>query len=163
MVVEVDDSGWGDLVGGVVIVMRRIGTNESHTGEIPLELFQGTGFKYKGYLRVATEIILEGLDALKVPKTEPLHICSGYVFTTAKETLRDLGYKVVESRIVGETQTLAEETFLKSLVQLGLGELEYIRSMRSFNRLLDWVHEDLEERERYVKTGWKSWSKHRER
>ena len=38
MVVEVDDSGWGDLIGGVVIVMRRVETDESHVGEVPLEI-----------------------------------------------------------------------------------------------------------------------------
>jgi len=48
----VDDSGWGDLIGGVVIVMRRVETGETHVGEIPLELFREPEFKYKEYLRV---------------------------------------------------------------------------------------------------------------
>ena len=163
MVVEVDDSGWGDLVGGVVIVMRRVGTDETHVGEIPLEMFQEPEFKYQGYLRAANNIILEGIDALGITKDEPLHICTGYVFTSAKETLRDLGYEVVEAKIVGATQELAEKTFIESLVDLGVGSRREVADIRSFNGFLDWVHEDLETRERFVKTGWKSWSRHRRR
>ena len=161
LVVEVDDSGWGDLIGGVVIVMRRVETDESHVGEVPLEMFQGNEFKYKMYLRATTMIILNGIDELNIRKSESLHICTGYIFTSAKETLREIGYNVVESRITGRTQELAEEEFLKSLKRLGLGSIDYLRKIRSFNGFLKWVKEDLPGRERYVKTGWKSWVKHR--
>ena len=163
MVVEVDDSGWGDLIGGVVIVMRRVETGESYVGEIPLELFREPEFKYKEYLRSATQIILEGIDELGIEQDEPLHICTGYVFSSAKETLMELGHKVKEVKITGATQELAEKTFVESLVRLGVGSYGEVAEMRSFDSFLEWVHEDLEHRERFVKTGWKSWSKHRER
>jgi hypothetical protein len=163
MVVEVDDSGWGDLIGGVVIVMRRVETGESHVGEIPLELFREPEFKYKEYLRVATQIMLEGIDELGVALEEPLHICTGYIFSSAKETLKELGYRVKEVKITGATQELAEKTFVESLVRLGIGGHREIARMRSFDGFLEWVHDDLEHRERFVKTGWKSWSRHKER
>jgi hypothetical protein len=163
MVVEVDDSGWGDLIGGVVIVMRRVETGESYVGEIPLELFREPEFKYKEYLRSATQIILEGIDELGIEQGEPLHICTGYVFSSAKETLMELGHKFKEVKITGATQELAEKTFVESLVRLGVGSYGEVAEMRSFDSFLEWVHEDLEHRERFVKTGWKSWSKHRER
>ena len=158
-----DDSGWGDLIGGVVIVMRRVETGESYVGEIPLELFREPEFKYKEYLRSATQIILEGIDELGIEQGEPLHICTGYVFSSAKETLMELGHKVKEVKITGATQELAEKTFVESLVRLGVGSYGEVAEMRSFDSFLEWVHEDLEHRERFVKTGWKSWSKHRER
>ena len=160
MVVEVDDSGWGDLLGGVVIVMRRVETDEYYSDEIPLELFQSE-FKYKVYLRKTTEIILNGIDRLKIQKTEPIHICTGYIFTSAKETLKELEYDITEVKIIGKTQDLAESQYAKSLVKLGIGDYQTIREMRSFDKFLEWVHEDLEIREKFVKTGWKSWSKHR--
>jgi hypothetical protein len=163
LVVEVDDSGWGDLIGGVVIVMRRVGTDETYVGEIPLEMFQAHEFKYKAYLRATTMIILEGIDHLRVSKNEPLHICTGYIFTKAKETILELGYTVSELKITGRTQEVAEEEFLKRLARLGLSDLETLRGMRSFNGFLEWVLEDLPNREKYVKTGWKSWAKHRKR
>ncbi len=162
MVIEVDDSGWGDLIGGAVIVMRRVETNEKYTGEIPPELFKAEEFKYKTYLRYATQIILEGLDSLSVEKTEPIHICTGYIFEHAEDTLRELGYKVTEVKIEGKTQELAEKTFIESLVNEGIGSFSEVASMRSFNGFLDWVKEDLEHRERYVKTGWKNWVRHRD-
>jgi len=163
MVVEVDDSGWGDLIGGVVIVMRRVETGESHVGEIPLELFREPEFKYKEYLRYTTQILLEGIDELGVARGESLHICTGYIFSSAKETLMELGYRIKEVKITGATQELAEKTFVESLVRLGVGGYREIEGMRSFDGFLDWVHDDLEHRERFVKTGWKSWAKHRER
>ncbi len=161
MVIEVDDSGWGDLIGGVVIVMRRVETGEHYTGEISPDLFKADEFKYKTYLRYVTQIILEGLDELKVPKTEAIHICTGYVFEHAEDTLRELGYKVTEVKIEGKTQELAERTFIESLVEQGIGTYREISAMRSFNGFLDWVKEDLPNREQYVKTGWKNWKKHR--
>jgi len=162
MVIEVDDSGWGDLIGGTVIVLRRVETGENHWGEIPLELFQGDEFKYKAYLRSATQIILEGFDALYVTTDEAIHICTGYVFTHARDTLKELGYKVTEVKIVEETQNLAENRFIESLVRMGLGSMGELASIRSFNGFLNWVKADLKGREKYVKTGWSSWSKHRD-
>ena len=162
MVIEVDDSGWGDLVGGVVIVLRRVKTGEDHSGEIPLELFQGAEFKYKEYLRYATQIILEGLDRLDASTEEAIHLCTGYVFTHAKDTLKELGYSVTEVKIIGATQDLAEHRFIESLVKMGLGTKEELFAKRSFNGWLEWVKQDLEDREKYVKTGWGNWPKHRD-
>ena len=162
MVIEVDDSGWGDLIGGAVIVMRRVETDEHYTGEIPPELFKAEEFKYKAYLRYATQIILEGLDALDVQRSEPIHLCTGYIFEHAEDTLRELGYKVTEVKIEGKTQELAERTFIESLVGQGIGKYKDIAAMRSFNGFLEWVKEDLSYREQYVKTGWKNWAKHRD-
>ncbi len=162
MVIEVDDSGWGDLIGGAVIVLRRVETDEEYTGEIPPELFKADEFKYKTYLRYATQIILKGLDELEAPKTEPIHICTGYIFEHAEDTLRELGYKVTEVKIEGKTQELAERTFIESLVKQGIGSFSEIAAMRSFNGFLAWVKDDLSHREKYVKTGWKNWEKHRD-
>lgn len=162
MVIEVDDSGWGDLIGGAVIVLRRVETDENYTGEISPELFKEEEFKYKTYLRYATQIILDGLDALEVYKNEAIHICTGYIFEHAEDTLRELGYKVTEVKIEGKTQDLAERTFIQSLVKQGIGSFSEVAAMRSFNGFLMWVKADLPNRERYVKSGWKNWPKHRD-
>jgi hypothetical protein len=145
MVIEIDDSGWGDLIGGVVIVLRRMETDEHYSDEIPSELFKQDEFKYKIYLRYATQVILEGLDSLDVSKSEEIHICKGYIFDQAKDILRELGYRIFEKKIIQSIGTFKE-----------------IAEMRSFNGFLTWVKCDLENRERHVKTGWKNWLKHRE-
>ncbi len=137
--------------------MRRVGTDETHVGEVPLGLFQRSEFRYKTYLRWVTQIILDGVDALGVTKEEPIHICTGYILSQARETLAEMGYDVVPVKVEGATQELAETEFVKSLVLLGVGGMEEVRSMRSFRGFLNWAMEGLGERERFVKTGWKSW------
>ena len=150
------------MVGGVVVVLRRVETGEDYWGEIPLEMFQGSEFKYKGYLRMATQIILNGLNELGSSTEEAIHICTGYVFTHAKDTLKELGHIVTEVKIEGATQTLAEDRFIESLVARGLGSKSELFGRRSFNGWLKWVKQDLEQREQYVKTGWDNWPKHRD-
>lgn len=137
--------------------MRRVGTGESYVGEVPLEMFRGATFGEKRYLEIAEEIVMKGVEALRVSKSEPIRICTGYILSKAREALKEEGYNVVERRITGETQALAEDEFVKSLSRLGVGDLEEVAEMRSFDAFLEWVLEDLEERERFVKTGWKAW------
>ena len=139
------------------MVMRRVETGESHSGEISLDLFQGGVFKTKAYLVHSLRVVAEGMERLLVSHDEPIHICSGYILSKAREALVEEGYIVEGVKIVGPTQELAEREFLKSLVSLGIGDMTTVASMRSFNSFLAWVHEDLEERERFVKTGWASW------
>jgi hypothetical protein len=144
-------------LGGAVVVMRRVETGESYSGEISLGLFQGKVFKTKAYLVQALKVVMEGMERLKVSQDEPIHICTGYILSKAREALVEEGYNVEGVKIVGPTQEMAEREFLKSLVRLGIGDMAALASMRSFNSFLSWVHKDLEERERYVKTGWNSW------
>ena len=143
-------------------MMRRVETGESYSGEISLTMFQGGVFKTKAYLVQSLKVVAEGMERLRVSQDEPIHICTGYIFSRAREALIEEGYTVRGVKIVGPTQELAEREFLKSLVRLGIGDMTTVASMRSFNSFLVWVHEDLEERERFVKTGWSSWSRLRE-
>lgn len=144
-------------MGGAVIVMRRVETGEHHVGEVPLELFKGNAFKNKQYLERAVGIVLDGVAALKVKKVEPIYVCSGYILSRARDELKKMGFKVSQRRIEGATQELAEREYIRSLVRLGVGDEEIVAGMRSFNSFLSWVREDLEHRERFVKTGWSAW------
>jgi len=141
--------------------MRRVDTGESYVGEIPLNFFKEEAFEKKLYLDQTVSIILKGIEALKVDKAEPIYICSGYILSKAAEVLRKQGYSITLRKIKGETQLLAEREFVKSLVRLGIGCEEDVEKMRSFKSLLRWVMEDLEQREQYVKTGWRSWLKYK--
>jgi hypothetical protein len=149
-------------LGGAVVVMRRVGTRESYSGEISIDLFQGKTFKSKEYLAQALRVVAEGMEKLLVSKEEPIHICSGYILSRAKEAMINEGYTVKSVKIIGPTQELAEQEFLKSLARLGVGDMFTVFRKRSFNSFLEWVHGDLRARERFVKTGWTSWSRLRE-
>ncbi|UCD44995.1 MAG: hypothetical protein JSV27_00335 [Candidatus Bathyarchaeota archaeon] len=137
--------------------MRRVETGESYVGEVPLNLFREESFKGKGYLDRASEVICEGIEELKVARAEPIHICSGYILSKARQVLDSNGYAVVNKKIAGATQELAEAEFIKSLVKLGVGDRTTVSSMRSFDAFLRWVLDDIGARERFVKTGWSSW------
>jgi hypothetical protein len=157
MVVEVDDSGWGDLVGGVVIVMRRIGTNERYVGEVPVEAFKGSAFKAKAYFPHVLRIVRGGVEDLGITKVESVHVCTGYILSEVRKALANEGYKVVPSRITGMTQKFAEEEYTKHLSHLGVGTPDQVKRLRGFDSLLAWVLRDVDKRERLVKTGWKAW------
>ncbi len=157
MVVEVDDSGWGDLIGGAVIVMRRIGTNEKFVGEIPVEAFQGPAFKAKAYLSYVLVIAREGAEALSITKGEPIHICTGYILSEVRKAFTNEGYKIIPCKITGTTQEIAEEEYIKHLSRLGVGTMDQVKHLRGFNKSLAWVLHDVDKRERFVKTGWKAW------
>lgn len=138
-------------------MMRRVETGETYVGEVPLTLFQGKAFKSQKYLDVAVEIVLQGVENLEITKDEPIRICSGYILTAARDALKERGFSVSQKRIAGKTQEFAKDEFIKSLVRLGVGERYEVAELRSFNSFLRWVHEDLECRERFVKTGWPAW------
>ncbi|RJS74052.1 hypothetical protein CW710_02355 [Candidatus Bathyarchaeota archaeon] len=136
MTVEVDDAGWGDLVGGCVIVARRVETGEHYVGEIPVEFFQGELFRRKKYLDEAAKIVEDAMRSLGVSREEEVRICTGYVLSKARKRLSEKGYNVKPTKITGETQRLAEQTFLKSLRKLGL-ILDEENPKRRFRSLLD--------------------------
>lgn len=102
------------------------------------------------------------MKQLQIKNEEQIRICRGYVFTTVRETLIEKGYNVVDVKITGITQRMAEEEFLKSLVRLGIGDYDEVKSMRSFKGFLTYVFQKLDEREKYVKTGWKRWRRIKE-
>lgn len=137
----------------------RVETGETFSGEIPISLFRGSLFKQKLYLDKAVEIVFEGLEALNVKPSEELHVCTGYVLSRVRETLQVRGFIVVPSKIVGKTQREVEEAFVQSLTAMGIAQSLPEAGRRRFSSLLEWVHEDLLNREKYVKTGWPSWEK----
>ena len=137
--------------------MRRVESDEHYIGEIPLKKFQGVKYREKHYLSRAKKIVLKGIQHLTIQITEPIHICSGYILSDVRRFLNNKGYIVNLVKIVGATQELAELEYKKSLVRLGVGDLNEVTKMRSYNKFLNWVLEDLRTRERFVKTGWTSW------
>jgi hypothetical protein len=142
--------------------MRRVETGEHYTGEVSLELFRQGAFEEKRYLDKAVEIVLRGIEALKVTRAEPIRVCSGYILSKVREELEAEGFKITQARITGPTQELAEREYIRSLVRLGVGGEHEVARMRGFDFFLSWVHEDLEARERFVKTGWHSWPRLRQ-
>ena len=139
--------------------MRRVETGEVYSDEIPLDYFKEDRFKDKGYLEASVEITIKGIEKLNISKSEPILVCSGYIFSSIRKYLRSRGNEVTNKKITGITQEFAEMEFKKSLIKLGIGSLREVETMRSFYGYLEWIKKDLPSREKYVKTGWSSWKK----
>ena len=177
-IIEIDDAGWGDLLGGVFISIMRMDTFEHVTEEIPVMYFQGDRmFEKKMYLRECSRIIQEALEELGAdPDIFEIHMCQGYVFSNAEDDLMNLDWEVKRRRISGTVQQIVENEYRQSIIDLGFEKFlpveqrmyERKRPDRSrelisrgkfrFHQMISWIEEDPEGRLKYVKTGWRSWS-----
>ncbi|MGQ9722252.1 MAG: hypothetical protein ACUVXA_13130 [Candidatus Jordarchaeum sp.] len=160
MVIRIDDAGWGDLIGGCLLGFLRQETGEYVVKLIDVSHFQPPNFIRKTYLEEALRLAKEALKELRVTKEEEIEICTGSVLSEIRLTLMEEGYKVKPTHIEGELQDLVENSLLDYYADLGVPrENLTVESGRDrFYVLLRWVMEDLERREKFVKTGWNSWN-----
>lgn len=159
--IEVDDSGWGDLVGGVIIGGYNVLTHEFRWAEVPVEYFQDEVFSKKDYLIETRKAVNKVLGDLRADKRFHLiAMCTGYVLNQAAKFLLQKDWKVTRRKIEGPCQELVEKRFRKELIKIGVPS-NIIRDVPSgsnrFIQLFNWVKEDPDTRERFVKTGWSSW------
>ena len=90
--IQIDDAGWGSLVGGVLIAATRTETGEFACGEIPVAFFQSEAFARKAYLEESRDVARRVLEQLHVGKDEPIEICTGYVLEGVRSMLDADGY-----------------------------------------------------------------------
>jgi len=160
MTIYIDDAGWGDLVGGCLLGFLREETGEYVVKMIEVSHFRPPNFVKKTYLKEALRLAREALEELKVTKEEEIKICTGSVLSEISSTLMEEGYKVKPMRIEGKLQDLVENSLLDYYAALGVPRetLSVKCGRERFYALIRWVMEDFKGRERYVKTGWKSWN-----
>jgi hypothetical protein len=153
----IDDSGWGDLILGVVIGALKLPERRYMERRIPISSFQPPYFKNKKYLEDAVKIAQEIVEVMKPDNETVFKICTGYVLSSVRKYLRNKGFRVEEVEVTGELQEMVERSFTKWCREVGL-EFERLNGKRSFNTFLEWVAEKPHLREKLVKTGWKSWN-----
>ena len=158
MTVEIDDAGWGDLLGGVVIGCYRTETGQFVHRLIDIRFFQDPTFDHKDYLDEASRLVQEMVQELKVDAPEPIMVCTGYVLSRAVYGLQQQGFKVSTGKITGPLQELGEQTFLNELKKLGYEPIPNREAngkmrARSFYSMLNWMKEK-PERCQYAKMGW---------
>jgi hypothetical protein len=161
---EIDDAGWGDMLDGVVLGYLRIESGEFLSRVIDVKYFTQPYFKEKLYLGEAARLTREILTELNVDKSEEIKICTAAVLEKVRGTLSEEGYKVTPAKIIGELQFKVEGTFIDRLEGLGVpkGTVPFEPGKERFYAQLRWIHGDLPNRERYVKTAYKSWRHWRE-
>jgi hypothetical protein len=122
---QIDDAGWGCLVGGVTIGCYRVETAEFVAGTVAPAFFQDDDpdepghFRYKDYLGAAAHVVEVCLTQLKATPAEPVVICSGYVLDGVRARLTTQGYRWQTAKITGPLQELVECAFQAYLAGLG--------------------------------------------
>ena len=153
----IDDSGWGDLILGVVIGALKLPERRYMERRIPISSFQPPHFQNKQYLEDAVKIAQEIVEVMKPDNETVFKICTGYVLSSVRKYLRNKGFRVEEVEVTGELQEMVERSFTKWCKEVGI-EFERLNGKRSFNTFLEWIAEKPHLREKLVKTGWKSWN-----
>jgi hypothetical protein len=155
--IEIDDAGWGDLILGVVIGAHKLPDHKFMDRRIPVSSFQPPNFENKQYLDDAVRIADEIIEVMQPDKETRFGVCSGYVLSSIRKHLTEKGFHVEKVEVTGELQELVERSFIKWCKEVGV-PAESLRPKRRFWTFLKWVKENPVEREKLVKTGWKSWS-----
>jgi hypothetical protein len=153
----IDDSGWGDLILGVVIGALKLPEQKYMERRIPISSFQPPHFRNKQYLKDSIKIAEEIIDVMKPDEETVFKVCSGYVLFSIRKFLRKQGFRVDEVEVTGELQDMVERGFANWCKEVGI-HFERLDGKRSFNVFLEWISEKPELRENLVKTGWKSWN-----
>ncbi|MDG6222324.1 MAG: hypothetical protein IAX21_11230 [Candidatus Bathyarchaeota archaeon] len=153
----IDDSGWGDLILGVVIGALKLPDRRYMERRIPLSSFQPPYFQNKRYLEDAVKIAQEIIEVMKPDQETVFKVCSGYVLTSIRRYLRQQGFTVEKVEVTGELQEMVERSFANWCKEVGI-DFDKMNKKRSFNTFIEWVAERPHLRENLVKTGWKSWN-----
>lgn len=153
----IDDSGWGDLILGVIIGALKLPDRRYMERRIPLSSFQPPNFQNKRYLEDAVKIAQEIVEVMKPDEETVFKVCSGYVLSSVRRYLRQQGFTVEEVEVTGDLQEMVERSFANWCKEVGI-DFDKMNKKRSFNTFIDWVAERPHLRENLVKTGWKSWN-----
>ncbi len=160
--IQIDDAGSGSLLGGTIIGVLRVESNEYQYEIIPLSYYQPKAFKEKKYLSYVVDIVSRIFLELKVPKEEQVQVCRGYMFEELNKWFKSNGYNYISTQINEPLQTIIERTFEDYAIELGLPRdfITYTKFPFHFHRILKWVFADFEARSVLCKTGWRSWMKY---
>ncbi|MFX0000061.1 MAG: hypothetical protein ACFE9Q_06335 [Candidatus Hodarchaeota archaeon] len=162
MTIEIDDSGTGDLVGDAFIGLLRKETGELVFKTLPVKLFQGKNWKNKKPLKVAVELIREGLQELNFQnQTEKVELCRGNIFDYVRNYFVEEGINYEDAIVEGKLQDAVEGKLLEHLRNdLGVRSKRLTKKSgaKRFFVLFNWVCSDIFKREKYVKSGFKKWN-----
>lgn len=161
-VIEIDDSGTGDLVGDAFIGFHVLNTGEIIFRGIPVGLYNEENHKDRKSLDYILEMVKDGLKALNFNKEyDIIQICRGNCFDRVREWFDECGIKHEPAIVEGKLQEAVEGRLVSHLRKLGVKSPKLTKEA-GFDRyftLFNWVIKDFPSREKYVKTGFPSWKK----
>jgi hypothetical protein len=155
MTIQMDDAGYGSLLGPTFIGAYRPETGEFVYDAVGLDFFRGPIFQDGAYLREATRVARGLLARLQAPPSEPVQLCTGNIFD---DVANGIDHPVQRVKIDGPLQDAIERVQQQYLLGLGVPIYGIAPSAEHFRACLDWVMVDFKARERHVKTGWGKWT-----
>jgi hypothetical protein len=165
--VYIDDSMWGELLGGVIIGFLFVedGKKEdSLTSEyVDVRFFQGKDFANKIYLDEGFKKVLKVFEQNHVSNSDDIYLCRGYFTSEIGKRLVKLGYHIFLIEITGKLQDYLVSQNHAKLREIINDDDLFKKPGAQFNKLVNWVNLNLNNREKYVKTGWKNWEKWRKK
>ena len=168
MTIQIDDAGWGCLLGGVFIGAYRLETQQFVYEDIPVRFFQPPLFERKAYLGEVAQVAKRLLDGLEVGAEEQVQICTAYVLGGVREWLKERGLRWEAAKVEGPLQVLIETALQQKLANLGLKvSYETLTQKQGllFWKCLHWLKGGnidataaVPERAKLAKTGWASYT-----
>jgi hypothetical protein len=165
MTIQLDDAGWGSLVGPVILGACRVESPMTQHAfrEVSVAYFQGEAYAQKHYLHVAADLAVELMRELRVMPEEEVHVCTGYVLEEVRARLICKGYQVIPGKIGEPLQTLIEQELLDRILALGVQTaLETLTTKQGlyFWQCVNWLKagdmsgKAIAQRAQHCKTGW---------
>ncbi|MCG8538736.1 MAG: hypothetical protein MJA82_02200 [Clostridia bacterium] len=158
----IDDAGSGSLIGGTIIGIMRIETEEYLYDIIPLQYYSPELFQKKMYLDYVVKIVSNLFKRLNVTQDEDILICRGYMFDKLRIWTSNNGFKFNSTKIDEPLQSKIESSFEDYAIALGFPKrfISYTKYPFHFHRILQWVYADYDNRAKLCKRGWKSFGKY---
>jgi hypothetical protein len=161
--IQLDDSGWGSLLGGVLIGGYNTGTKKFFHTLLEPVYFQAPYFKRQDYKERAVWLMLENIH--KIGPASKIEICRGYALDgiyhfykdMVSKVLKDTPHEIVRVEIGDPLQSYLEEKFAQHLHKFGVPQATGGAHCLSFDNQLQWI-KDNPKKLKYVKTGWNSWN-----
>jgi hypothetical protein len=157
--VLIDDSGWGNPLGGVIIGLYKFDLRVFTSRIIAPNYFQVPNYQQKKYLPQIALKSLEMINEFNVGKTERILVCRGYCNSYTPKLLISNGFTNVETGVVGEPlQTWIEEKYKEYLYSIGFNgysdpkNLDKKTISRGFYDTVKWAIEN--NKLDFCKTGW---------
>ncbi|MHA1150067.1 MAG: hypothetical protein ACTSR8_17675 [Promethearchaeota archaeon] len=157
--IELDDAGTGDLIGDAFIGFHVVETGEIFFRSVPVGLYNEENLKENAPKKRILEIVKEGLKLLNYQPEDKIFLCTGDCFDLVREYFEEENINYINSKIEGRLQDAVEGRLVSHLRKLGVRSrgLSKTSGAKRYFVLWDWLCQDFYNRERFVKSGYKSW------
>jgi len=169
-IVQIDDAGWGSLVGGVLIGGYRTDTDEFDCVEVSVQNFQGSAYSQRKYVEAGVEAFEDLVSKMDIGRDDTIEICQGartpnHCLYGIPEILKAKAFRWRYAKIEGPLQVLVETTLLERVRALGIQtDYETLTTKQGlyFHQCVMWLHggdayknrKSDPEHESLCKTGW---------